>query len=181
MTGARELVAERLGLDFPDRRTDIDTDALEHARRARYRDWALRGMPDWARLRGLHEREVVPDLRALVSFAPLNLATDPYPAGLNLIVCRNVLMYFTPTARRATVDRLAAALAPGGWLVLSPLDSGSREVPDTECVDAGGVRLLRRPLAPPAPREEADRVVAPPAPEWAAAHSLLQSARERLR
>jgi chemotaxis protein methyltransferase CheR len=128
--------------------TDIDVVALEAARRGLYTDWSLRGAPDWAIARGLRARrrrhEVLPDLRARVAFAPLNLVTDMYPAGLDLIVCRNVLMYFTAPARRATVDRLAAALAPGGWLALSPLDAGVREVPGLEPVELGGVTLFRR-------------------------------------
>jgi chemotaxis protein methyltransferase CheR len=58
-----------------------------------------------------------------VTFAPLNLATDGYPGSLDLIVCRNVLMYFTDAARERTVERLNASLAPGGRLALSPLDA----------------------------------------------------------
>ena len=129
--------------------TDVDAIALEAARRGLYTDWSLRGLPAWARVRGLRTRarrhEVLPELRARVSFAPLNLAADPYPCGLDLIVCRNVLMYFTEPARRAAVERLAAALAPGGWLALSPLDAAS-ERPDG-LQPAGPLWLLRRETA----------------------------------
>jgi chemotaxis protein methyltransferase CheR len=108
--------------------TDIDVAALDAARRGVYSDWALRETPAWARrqyFRAVGQRrfELSRQIRDAVSFAPLNLATDGYPGSLDLIVCRNVLMYFTDAARRRTVERLKAALAPGGRLVLSPLDT----------------------------------------------------------
>jgi chemotaxis protein methyltransferase CheR len=128
--------------------TDVDVVALEAARRGLYTDWALRGAPEWAIARGLRRRarrhEVLPELRARVAFAPLNLVTDVYPAGLDLILCRNVLMYFTEEARRATIDRLAAALAPDGWLALSPLDAGARDLPGLAPVELPGVTMFRR-------------------------------------
>ena len=108
--------------------TDIDTDALEAARRGIYSDWGLRETPAWARRMyfrpaGQRRFELSRQIREAVTFAPLNLATDGYPGSLDLIVCRNVLMYFTDAARERTVERLNASLAPGGRLVLSPLDA----------------------------------------------------------
>jgi chemotaxis protein methyltransferase CheR len=143
--------------------TDIDVAALEAARRGVYSDWGLRETPPWARR--LYFRPIGPrrfelsrQIRDAVSFAPLNLATDGFPGSLDLIVCRNVLMYFTDAARERTIERLNASLAPGGRLVLSPLDvTPVAEPPAPE------PRAVRRPT--PAPRvdtlakarEEADR------------------------
>lgn len=108
--------------------TDVDVDALDAARAGVYGDWALRDTPEWARaahFRPLADRrfELSRQIRAMVAFAPLNIATDSFPGPLDLIVCRNVLMYFTAAARERAVRRLQAALAPGGRLVLSPLDA----------------------------------------------------------
>jgi chemotaxis protein methyltransferase CheR len=129
--------------------TDVDAAALETARDGVYSEWALRETPDWARR--LYFRPAGPrrfvlsrQIRDAVTFAPLNLATDAFPGSLDLIVCRNVLMYFTDAARRRTVERLAAALAPGGRLVLSPLDA--------------------LPEPAPAPQEPAAAPEPPPAP-----------------
>ena len=64
----------------------------------------------------------------MVTFAPLNLAAESYPSvvtntsAMDLILCRNVLMYFTPEAQHATVARLQRALVNGGWLVVSPAE-----------------------------------------------------------
>ena len=113
--------------------TDINPDALEKAQRAAYREWALRETPEW--LRNLYFRrlgaeafEVDPKIRELVTFAPLNLAGDGYPSlvtntgAMDLILCRNVLMYFTHEAQQATAARLQQALVTGGWLVVSPVE-----------------------------------------------------------
>jgi chemotaxis protein methyltransferase CheR len=137
--------------------TDIDADELETAARGLYTDWALRATPGWARMRhfqrhDVKHHELAREIRELVTFAPLNLAADPYPGALDVIVCRNVLMYFTDAARHDAVGRLAGALAPGGWLALSPLDAMPElEPPPLEAIDERGCRLLRRSTPPVAP------------------------------
>jgi chemotaxis protein methyltransferase CheR len=116
--------------------TDVNPRALETARLGIYREWSLRQTPE--DLRAVYFRplgdgrfELLPRLRRSVSFAPLNLATDTYPDGLggtmamDLILCRNVLMYFTEDVRRATVVRLRRALVPGGWLAVSPAEASA--------------------------------------------------------
>ncbi|HWK26686.1 MAG TPA: CheR family methyltransferase [Solirubrobacter sp.] len=122
--------------------TDVDVAALETAARGAYTEWALRATPAWARARYFDERlTLARRIRERVTFVPLNLAADPYLGAFDLIVCRNVLMYFTERARRATVERLAAAVSPGGRLALSPLDV-TIEPAGFETIDDG--RVLRR-------------------------------------
>lgn len=116
--------------------TDINPEALEAAQRGRYREWSLRDTPPWIPDRYFQRRgggtfELDPRIRRMVTFAPLNLAENGYPAAvtntsaMDLILCRNVLMYFTPEAQRATVARLQQALVPGGWLVVSPSEASA--------------------------------------------------------
>jgi chemotaxis protein methyltransferase CheR len=64
----------------------------------------------------------------MVSFARLNLSADSFPIPgpdgpkCDLIVCRNVTIYFAPDATQRLYRRFAEALAPDGWLVLGPSD-----------------------------------------------------------
>ncbi|MBI2454645.1 MAG: chemotaxis protein CheR, partial [candidate division NC10 bacterium] len=135
------ILLDRLLPDHPDWNltilaTDINPEALDTARRGRYREWSFRETPAWVRERYFHRRgaetlEVDPRIRRMVAFVPLNLAEDGYPAvvtntsAMDLILCRNVLMYFTREAQRASVARLQRALLPGGSLVVSPAEASA--------------------------------------------------------
>jgi chemotaxis protein methyltransferase CheR len=118
--------------------TDINPESLETAKRAVYREWSLRETPPWARdqyfeREGAEAYRLDPKIQRMVTIAPLNLAEDGFPAlvtntkAMDLILCRNVLMYFTPDMQRATVDRLQRALVIGGWLIVSSVEA-SREL-----------------------------------------------------
>jgi chemotaxis protein methyltransferase CheR len=63
---------------------------------------------------------VGPELRAVVRFAQLNLHAESYPAPRNcdLILCRNVLIYFDQPTRSRITRRLIDHLQPGGYLFL---------------------------------------------------------------
>lgn len=107
--------------------TDINETSLCRARAARFNQWAFREAPagfaeryfervgkDW-----VLRREFTP----WVSFCRQNLAKDPPPFGENcepadLILCRNVMIYFSQQILVQTTARLWNALAPGGWLMV---------------------------------------------------------------
>ena len=108
------------------RAIDLNPAALQKAARARYSAWALREVAadirdKWFRA---DHRELVlnEEVRRTVSFGEGNLArNDPAlwrQGAYDVIFCRNVLMYFAPEQMRAAVARIAAALAPGGYLFL---------------------------------------------------------------
>jgi chemotaxis protein methyltransferase CheR len=112
--------------------SDIAPGALEKARAARYREWSLRGLDPliarrWLAADGDHAR-VCERIRRSVTFSQLNLAEPSYPAphngtwALDLIFCRNVLIYFDAATIAAVERRLFDALAPGGWLIAGPSD-----------------------------------------------------------
>ncbi|MBI5411309.1 MAG: tetratricopeptide repeat protein [Nitrospirae bacterium] len=116
--------------------TDMNPNALESAGRGLYREWSFRETPAWIRDRYFHRRgaetfEVDPAIRRMVAFAPLNLAEDGYPAmmtntcAMDVIFCRNVLMYFTREAQRATMARFRQAMMEGGWLAVSPVEASA--------------------------------------------------------
>jgi len=114
--------------------TDINGRSLERARRGLYTAWSLRSAPEFVRnsyLAGEGNRfEIAPQIRDMVTFSRLNLAEDDYPSvstntqAMDLIVCRNVLLYFDEDGTRAVIRRLRDALAEGGWLMLGPVEAG---------------------------------------------------------
>lgn len=112
--------------------SDICERALQRARTGRYRDWSLRGLDPVLANRYLrsegNENVVREAVRTKVGFSHVNLA-DPNAASalqalgpMDLIFCRNVLIYFD-AATNARVERaLYDTLAPDGWLVMGPSD-----------------------------------------------------------
>lgn len=112
--------------------TDIDGRALARAREGRYRAWALRATEPEERRRYFTEHrgefQLAREVKDLVEFRRDNLyrAPEALPAGarepFDLIVCRNVLIYFDAEAAGEVGRRLCRALAPGGWLVAGPSD-----------------------------------------------------------
>ena len=124
--------------------TDVNECALDAARIGRYRAWALREIDP-----GLRERyfdEIEPDyfeiaksIRERVNFYGVNLIDTPGIANIDLLVCRNVLMYFTPENQHAVAARLRECLAPGGWLAVAPVEANAEWF--------GDLRALRLPSA----------------------------------
>lgn len=105
--------------------SDINRDALARAQSGRYGDWSFRMVPDNLKARYFRRNgdEWVLDarIRAMVDFRFGNLVTEPLQnwmySDMDLILCRNVLIYFHPEAVRIVVEKLAASLAEGGYLV----------------------------------------------------------------
>lgn len=105
---------------------DINPSVLEKAARARYTRWALRETPADMRARWFRKegREFVLDerVRSMVTFEERSISKhDPsfwQREKFDVIFCRNVVMYFTPEAARATIAQLSSALHPGGFLFL---------------------------------------------------------------
>ena len=114
--------------------TDINPKFLSKASEGTYTDWSFRGAPSWVRENyfrqkghGLHE--IRPSIKKMVTFSYLNLVEDVYPSLLNntnaidIIFCRNVLMYFSPQIANKVIRGLNNSLIKGGWLFLSPTDA----------------------------------------------------------
>ncbi len=108
--------------------TDINREYLTRAARGQFEDWALRGMTDSDRRAYLRQDEtgwtILPRFRCGVSFQYHNLASDAFPpashvlADFDLILCRNVLIYFAPDVISRTVRGFHSCLADGGWLLV---------------------------------------------------------------
>lgn len=159
--------------------TDISRAALARAEQGVYSDWSLRGpgaaaaAPYLARQGKQHV--LAETVRRRVALAYLNLAQDVYPSfandtwGMDLILCRNVLIYLDgPTVRRVA-ERLFEALAPGGWLLTASSDPPLQGLaPFATVVSEAGVFYRRPPDAPAEETEEREAVpcfsVSPPSP-----------------
>lgn len=135
--------------------TDVSERAVQAARRGRYGAWSLRGLPDatrdrWLRADGAHWA-VVPEVRELVTFERHNLVTDPPPsAELDVVLCRNVLIYFDRPTADAVVRRLFDAVRPGGLVALAPAENFLAQPLGFEAIEHRGGVLWRR--SRPSPR-----------------------------
>ncbi len=108
--------------------TDINAASLEAARRGIYRPRSLRVTDPLYKDRYFHPvggaYRVDDTIRAMVRFAHLNLQTGDYPSqetgteGIDLLFCRNVMIYFRAETVRRIVEKFSRALAPGGFLFL---------------------------------------------------------------
>ncbi len=121
------LLAEALGIEKFRQKvklyaTDVDEEALALARQASYRPEALEPVP--ARLRDKYfeardDRHVFrTDLRGAIIFGRHDLAHDAPLSHLDLLVCRNTLMYFKAETQSRILTRLHLALKENGFLFL---------------------------------------------------------------
>jgi chemotaxis protein methyltransferase CheR len=146
--------------------TDIAPTALEQATAGRYGERAVRNLQGGVRERYFSSAHGVTRvgerLRALVEFRRHNLARDPIPpAGeqpFDVILCRNVLIYFDRPMVEIVLAALEGALAPAGLLVLGAADRLSGQtLPVSRARRSGGV-------GPRSPRAHTPRRKAPVGP-----------------
>lgn len=100
--------------------TDIDEDALTTARAGRFDAGSMRGVPPKIRDRYFakagDEWQAGPEIRRSLRFKTGNLLQDRFEKDLDLILCRNVVIYFTDNAKDRLYRRFYEALKPGGIL-----------------------------------------------------------------
>ena len=166
------------GANFQVLATDLSERALAQAERARYATSRLTDVPPALRARWFTDDGAVRDeLRAFVRFSPHNLlAPARYAGGFDVILCRNVLIYFDAVRRGEVIERLCDALTDGGVLFLGYAETlRDQEAHLVAERDDDGVIYRKRGDAESPPRTIAQPVVsaAPRAP-------LSQMASERI-
>ncbi|MEO5361420.1 MAG: tetratricopeptide repeat protein [Nitrospirota bacterium] len=119
--------------------SDINEDAIEKARKGLYSDWSFR-MVDPTIISTYFKRrkdmyELDEQVRRLVVFKPLNLIRDNFPdtaAGIcdiDLIICRNVFIYFQPENIALALGKLSQTLNKAGYLITGHAELQSVKLP----------------------------------------------------
>ena len=120
--------------------TDINTRALHKAQGGVYGNWSFRDTPDWLRAQFFTAAAngdwvIGPQIKKMVTFSYLNLNLDPYPSlatntnAMDVIFCRNVIMYFSPEVMRRVIGNLHGALREGGYLFVAPSEASQELFP----------------------------------------------------
>ncbi|WP_316232979.1 CheR family methyltransferase [Bradyrhizobium sp. SZCCHNPS2010] len=125
-TGGRSFQFRILG-------TDISTTVLAFAKAAIYTRDVLAPVPqEFAKRYFLRSRDrtsgevrIVPELRRLTNFMRMNLMDGSYPVDrdVDIIFCRNVLIYFERETQRKVIEQLCSHLRPGGYLMVGHSES----------------------------------------------------------
>jgi chemotaxis protein methyltransferase CheR len=137
--------------------TDVSDAALAKALGGLYRPWSFRSEERWP-VRQRYFTAVAdgylavdPSLRRRITFRRHNLLRSTYPdtasgiCDLDLVLCRNVLIYFSRERAQQLVQQLQRCLAPGGWLITGPSDPLAPAVLGCETlVTAAGVLYRRK-------------------------------------
>jgi chemotaxis protein methyltransferase CheR len=147
------LVANNLAKRVDILATDLNSSALHHAKVGRYTSTSLDAVDATLRRRFLGSSSkdfVVPDaVKQSVRFQVGNLVEAApraqAPEGWDLVICRNVLIYFGQDQARRTLDKLASSLAPGGALVLGASEAILERPSSLDVVGMCGRSVLMRP------------------------------------
>ncbi len=131
--------------------TDIDSDALAFARRGVYSDVSLSHVSDELKSKyfnydGSGQYEVIKPLRERVLFAQHNVFEDPPFLRLDLISCRNLLIYFNQNLQKRVLNLFHYALKPTGNLFLGKSESSNLTAELFQCVQQQA-KIYKRKLS----------------------------------
>ncbi|MHB8881012.1 MAG: CheR family methyltransferase [Thermodesulfovibrionales bacterium] len=134
--------------------TDINPRFLQKAREGVYTDWSFRESPNWVKehyftktAKGFELRR---DIRNMVTFSYHNIIEDPFPSlsnntnAMDIIFCRNVLMYFSQERARDAVQHFYRCLAGDGRLIVSAVETSQTLFSAFRPINYPGVILYRK-------------------------------------
>lgn len=109
--------------------TDINLNFLQKARQGDYTKWSFRAIrPEIQKRYFIKDKEIyklIPEIKKMVTFKYLNLAdlnVDDM-TGMDLIVCNNVLIYFSPDQIQKSIQKFSELLREGGWLLVTSIEA----------------------------------------------------------
>lgn len=132
------VLPARDGWDIDIIGTDINRDFLSRARKGRYSEWSFRMADDVTRAiyfkKKNDEWQVSEEIRSMARFQLLNLIDDKYPdivsgiSDFDLILCRNVFIYFEQKTVIQVVRKLIQCLSPNGFLITGHAEVRTRMI-----------------------------------------------------
>jgi chemotaxis protein methyltransferase CheR len=137
--------------------TDINAKALIKARTGVYTQWSFRNSPSWLKSTYFHHMEdrkygINPEIKEMVTFSSFNLTQEDFLSSIcknhkmDMIFCRNVLMYFTSEWADKISQNLFHSLSEKGWLIVSSCELSSKLFPILSPVNFPGAILYRKAL-----------------------------------
>jgi chemotaxis protein methyltransferase CheR len=153
--------------------SDVCAPALKKATRGSYEPWSLRGAKKEFTRTYFEERgrkfQLIDRIRERVAFTPGNLASPVYPRpqrgkGFDLILCRNVLIYFGRETVSQVAKKLFDSLSDGGWLVTAPSDPPLWDFAPYETKATAAGVFYRKTGAPAGKRKAPVRIAPQPVP-----------------
>lgn len=138
--------------------TDLSQAALDHARRGCYRNWSFRQTPSDFRAQYFHAQsnhtwELDASIRRQVTFRQHNLLADliPNPVknihSFDLIICRNVFIYFSAATIATILAKFWDALVPGGYLITGHGELHGQNLGAFDILHFSESMVLQRPMA----------------------------------
>ncbi len=134
--------------------TDINTHFLQKAVKGVYTSWSFRNTRKWViekyfKKIAPNRFEIAPYIKKKVDFSQLNLASKAYWTPLNniamdVIFCRNILMYFDPEVINEVIERLTLCLVQGGWLIVNPIEAAFVQNSDLYKIQLPGTILFKK-------------------------------------
>jgi chemotaxis protein methyltransferase CheR len=135
--------------------TDINPRLLQRAAAGLYSQWSFRNSPQWLKgkyfsLTKENILEIIPEIKRMVKFEYLNLADDVFPSPLNdtnamdIILCRNVLMYFSEKRCSQVVRGLFNSLIQNGYLAVSASELSLQSLSEFTAMNFPGMVLFQK-------------------------------------
>jgi len=128
--------------------TDLDDTTLSRAKKGQYTESQMAGVSPARRAKFFRQLdnkswEARPELQAPITWRRHDLLKDPHEHPFDIICCRNVVIYFTETAKTELYKRFTEALRPGGLLFLGATES----IPNVRAIGLlpSGLTFYKRP------------------------------------
>lgn len=154
------MLLHRLIADLPQWKitilgTDLNAEFLQKAQKGVYKEWSFRLTPPEIRNQYFIKQQeggekIVPEIQQMVTFMQLNLVEDTYPSLLNgihsidILLCNNVLIYFSPDKIHQAVRQMTSALNVGGWFLTSAVEVPYITEPNLQAHRKEGVTFFQK-------------------------------------